>query len=153
MSASAPPPGWYPGDRPGTERWWDGARWTPHVRPVPGAPVGGPQGGVPGGRVPGGPQGRPTELVQLERIRWAGVSWGTGSSQLSVGLGVLCTLVALPVLLTALLGIGSWRAVFPLLMGLCVLFLGAVMFVNAHFCRELERRRLARWQAGGPQPR
>lgn len=30
------PPGWYPDvNATGTERWWDGSRWTDHVRTVP----------------------------------------------------------------------------------------------------------------------
>jgi hypothetical protein len=40
VQQQAPPPqlpqgGWFPGpgDPPGTLRWWDGMRWTEHVRP------------------------------------------------------------------------------------------------------------------------
>lgn len=46
-------PGWYP-DPDGTPhsvRWWDGERWTAHVRGVPGAPAPTPEGPL-GGRGP-----------------------------------------------------------------------------------------------------
>lgn len=29
--SAGPPPGWYP-DRENRQRWWDGSRWTEHVR-------------------------------------------------------------------------------------------------------------------------
>ncbi|MDQ0797375.1 DUF2510 domain-containing protein [Streptomyces sp. B1I3] len=56
--SDAPPPGWYPDvNMPGTERWWDGAAWTGHIRSsaaqVPAVP--GPQSGP---RVSGAPGGR-----------------------------------------------------------------------------------------------
>ncbi|MDQ1104899.1 DUF2510 domain-containing protein [Nocardioides zeae] len=37
------PAGWYAAE-PGQERWWDGASWTGHVRPVPAGGPGGPAG-------------------------------------------------------------------------------------------------------------
>lgn len=39
---STTPPGWYPRpDMPGTQGYWDGARWTQHTAPVPApAPTG-----------------------------------------------------------------------------------------------------------------
>ncbi len=39
-----PPAGWYPdSNQPGTQRYWDGQRWTEHTAPLHtgGAPVGG----------------------------------------------------------------------------------------------------------------
>lgn len=32
------PAGWYPDTNPGTERWWDGERWTEQTRPTPPSP-------------------------------------------------------------------------------------------------------------------
>lgn len=66
-------------------------------------------------------------------------------------MGALCVLVALPILVVSLVGLGDWQSIFPLLMSLLMLFMAAVLFVNAHFCLILERRRHARW-TGGPQP-
>ncbi|MEU1127563.1 DUF2510 domain-containing protein [Streptomyces sp. NPDC005899] len=41
--SNATPPGWYPDVHvPGTERWWDGAAWTAHIRPSA-APQPGPR--------------------------------------------------------------------------------------------------------------
>ena len=34
-----PPAGWYPTDRPGEVRWWDGAAWTDHRQPLQATPV------------------------------------------------------------------------------------------------------------------
>lgn len=32
---AAPAPGWYPSNvQPGALQWWDGTRWTEHVRPT-----------------------------------------------------------------------------------------------------------------------
>jgi hypothetical protein len=32
QAPQAPPPGWYPYDRKGGMRYWDGAQWTVHFR-------------------------------------------------------------------------------------------------------------------------
>ena len=34
MSTSNPPPGWYPDQTPGQERYWDGSAWTTECRPA-----------------------------------------------------------------------------------------------------------------------
>ena len=46
-------PGWYPDPSgpPGQQRWWDGTRWTEHLRPPPGA--GAPPGAAPSYPPPG----------------------------------------------------------------------------------------------------
>jgi|GEM_PF-6619791 len=111
-SQGAPPPPppacWYPADRAGFERWWDGFRWTDHVRPT--TP---PQPAASGSVPPGSATSRPTVVVQLERIKWAGVAWGGhGGSALSTGFGVLFVLISLPPLLFALTRDELWRAVF-----------------------------------------
>lgn len=135
-----PPAGWYGSDSPGLERWWDGFRWTDQVRPTTHADLGGPTGQV-------SASSRPTELVQLERITWAGVSWGgAGGSALSIALGAVFVLIAVPPLLFAVMADEVWRAVFMVVIALVLLVGAAALFVNAHFCRVLERRR----HAAGP---
>lgn len=137
VSGFTSPPGWFRTDRPGTERWWDGARWTVDVRPASGA----------------APGGRAADEVPHGRITWAGVHWGSATRGVSVAGGVAATLLALPVLLVAVLE-GSWSAVFLVVIALGLLFMAAVLFVNAHFCRVLdERRRTARPGRPGPHPR
>ena len=147
-SQSAPPPppaGWYPADRAGFERWWDGFRWTEHVRPV--SPT---QPAAPGQAAPGRAAGRPTEVLQLERITWAGVAWGGyGGSALSTGFGALFVLISLPPLLFALMEDELWRALFMVAIALVLLVGAAALFINAHFCRVLEQRRRA---ARAPRP-
>lgn len=132
------PPGWFPGDAPGTERWWDGVRWTAHVRPAPGAaqPV---------------HQGPPTEHVQLERIRWAGVHWGSATSETSIAFGVIFVLLGLPPVALGLLDDTFLEGALALLFGLTLLLGAAAFFVNAHFCRILERRRRDARRSGVPQ--
>jgi hypothetical protein len=131
-----PHPGWFPSDRPGLERWWDGFRWTDQVRPAPLSGARGPAVGA---------SSRPTELLQVERIRWAGVTWGggTGGSALNVAVGVFLAVLALVPLLVALVAYDRRNVVLVALMvmlSLLPLAGSAVLFVNAHFCRVLERR-------------
>ncbi|WP_308356776.1 DUF2510 domain-containing protein [Streptomyces sp. ODS05-4] len=60
--AMTTPPGWYPDPAaPAVERWWDGAAWSGHTRPAPGAPA------APGGFGPPTPTrgGRRTAPVLL----------------------------------------------------------------------------------------
>ncbi|MFE9459925.1 DUF2510 domain-containing protein [Streptomyces californicus] len=46
----ATPPGWYPDTgAPGLERWWDGASWTAHTRPLAAAPEAPPRPPAPAG--------------------------------------------------------------------------------------------------------
>jgi len=121
------------------ELGWDGGRWTERVDPV---------AGPASTAAPGWAAGRPTEVLHLERIRWAGIAWGQGGAELSVGFGVLFALLALPLVLFAFSN-RHWQ--IGALMGLMalVLFFGAaVFFVNAHFCRVLR----ARQQAPQPPP-
>ncbi|WP_159501864.1 DUF2510 domain-containing protein [Microbacterium sp. 18062] len=35
MTNPSSPPGWYDAGVPGQLRWWDGAKWTEHVHPMP----------------------------------------------------------------------------------------------------------------------
>lgn len=115
----APPPGWYADAQPGAERWWDGARWTERVRPAVQTRV----------------------RVELDRIRWAGINWGgVGGSAGSGILGGLFVLLGLPPLVLAFGEDEAWQAVFLVLFALLLLFGAAVLFVNVHFCRILERR-------------
>jgi hypothetical protein len=54
MTAGAVPAGWYPDNQDAAVlRWWDGAQWTPHTRPVLG-PVPAPQTTKPGPAIYGG---------------------------------------------------------------------------------------------------
>ena len=50
MTQEAPqstPPGWYPDPRmTGTQRYWDGERWTDHVAPLAHSPAPASSGGV-----------------------------------------------------------------------------------------------------------
>lgn len=143
-SAPPPPPppaGWYPADRPGFERWWDGFRWSDHVRPsTPPVPA------APAGPAAGHAAGRPTETIQLERITWAGVAWGGhGGSALSTGFGALFVLISLPPLLFALMEDELWRALFMVAIALVLLVGAAALFINAHFCRVIEQRQRAAW--------
>ncbi len=89
------PPGWYP-DGQGSQRWWDGVRWTDHVQPAappispaePAAPpapaatgfdpnqtvVAPPRGGqTPPGAAPGTPPGTPQGAPQGTPL---GTPWG-----------------------------------------------------------------------------
>jgi len=119
--APQPPAGWYPGDHPGTERWWDGTRWSDAVRPAT----------SPGAAVP----------APVERIRWAGVWWGgRGGSGLYLAFGIVFVLLALPPLAFALGADEAWRAAFMLAFSLVLLVGAAALFTNAHFCRVIERR-------------
>lgn len=123
-----PPAGWYPADQPGLERWWDGRHWTEHLRPAvqPGA--------------------HPRVSIRHERIRWAGVAWGGGGgSALSTVFGGVFVVLALPPVAFALGAREVWRAVFMLFFALVLLIGAATLFINAHFCRILER--------GGPPSR
>ncbi|GEL94086.1 DUF2510 domain-containing protein [Cellulomonas composti] len=128
--AMQPVPGWYPTPDPAVERWWDGHRWTDDVRPAPARPHP-PATGV----------DRATEVIRLERIRWAGVSWGSGPSGLSVAFGVVFVVMAMPIVLFALSARYWIMGVLMAVMAVTFLFGAAAFFVNAHFCRELERRR------------
>jgi hypothetical protein len=138
-----PPGGWYPSDRPGLERWWDGFRWTDQVRPAT----------LPGARGPAvGGSSRPTVRVRFERIRWAGVPWGggTGGSALNAAVGALLAVLALVCLIFALVAYERWHAMLMpfvmimvaimVMLALLLLVGSAILFVNAHFCRVLERR-------------
>lgn len=131
----SPPAGWYV-DGPGSERWWDGVRWTEHVRaaagsaPGPATATAATQGGQ-----------RPTEVLRLERIRWAGIAWGGyGGETASIAVGVLFVLLGLPGVLFALVA-RDWVQGLPMALFVLLFFTGAaVFFINAHFCRELSRR-------------
>ncbi|WP_261166933.1 DUF2510 domain-containing protein [Microbacterium sp. Marseille-Q6965] len=52
-TGQTPPPGWYPSERPGLSRYWDGVRWTEHYHPS------GPRPAAPGSVAPGAYAGDP----------------------------------------------------------------------------------------------
>lgn len=113
--------GWFPAEDPASERWWDGHRWSSHVRPTP----------------------HPT------RVRWAGLRWGgTGGPVLQVVTGTLLLLGGRVSLLVALEG---GALLLPATaVTLVAVIGGAMLLVNASFCWRLESRRRPAGVAGPP---
>ncbi len=105
--------GWYAAEDPARERWWDGQRWTQHVR----------------------------ESQQPLRVRRAGIGWGgPGSPVLQVIVGTSLLLVSQVALVVARGG-GRWWAhatVMTVVAGL----VGVALLVNASVRWRLEARRM-----------
>lgn len=114
--------GWYPAEDPARERWWDGQRWTEHVR----------------------------DSSHPVHVRWAGIRWGgPGSPVLHVVLGALLLLVSQVALILARGG-GPWRVQAAAVMA-ATFVLGACLLANAAVRWWLEARRTPP-EGTGPPP-
>jgi hypothetical protein len=100
MGAGATPAGWYPdAERPGGERYWNGAAWTEERRPAAVTPPAPTYGAPTGPTVPpayGAPQGyqaygAPGAYAVYPKSSNAGLALG-----LSIGGFVCCGLIAIP---------------------------------------------------------
>ena len=130
----SPPAGWYV-DGPWSERWWDGARWTENARAAAGSAPGPAAALMPSRQFP-------TEVLQLERIRWAGILWGSYRGEtVNTVCGVTLVFLGLPLLPLALLSADWVHVLLGVLVALTIFMAAAALFINAHFCRELNRRR------------
>ncbi|WP_405782243.1 DUF2510 domain-containing protein [Streptomyces sp. NBC_00859] len=90
------PPGWYPDTgRPATERWWDGAAWTAHTRPLDAVPQQpGPDGYGPVGAAPRGfgPPSRPPARRGAGRVARA-VPTAVAAAAAAMAVAVIVTAV------------------------------------------------------------
>jgi hypothetical protein len=114
---SAPRADWYPDpSAPGQVRFWDGAAWTEHVKPVPAVPV----------MPPPSVEQPPAQSVQYAAHpapkKLANRAAGVGMfGVLLAGIGILLTIFAGSTPLTVALIFGG-AIVFVVSLGFCIVF-------------------------------
>jgi hypothetical protein len=107
-----PGPGWYPDpEDAGTQRYWDGERWTGHAAPrTPGSPAAAAAAGSVRGGYAGTPAGAP---ANVRGLAVASMVLGIVAAVFTIlcwPIGIVCALVGLPMGAVAFARINSGSA-------------------------------------------